>query len=83
MFDEVKFIEAIREGVRIEVQPLKEMIEFSMDVPVNTQKACEMLGVSYPTLRKKVDSGELPCLKGKGNPRFLIRDLYEYKRKQR
>jgi excisionase family DNA binding protein len=61
----------------------KEFLLFEEDDEVSPEKAAEMLGISRPTLLKKLEAGEIPFRYVGSHRRLLIGEVLAYKQTQR
>ena len=67
-------LDAVAEGRRVTVSAMPEAL--------TTTLAAEMLGISRPTLMKRIRSGEIPSHKVGSHTRVLTEDLLEFQRQE-
>lgn len=61
------------------VSRIKDVTDSKKIKKLTAPQVAELMGVSKDTIRRRADSGELPCFKSKGGTRyFLEKDILDY-----
>lgn len=70
-----QIVAAMRAGKAVTVTPQSQTL--------TTQQAADLLGISRPTVIKKIDSGEIPCTRTSNRRTLLLDDVLEFQRVRR
>lgn len=68
-------VESLQAGLAVVVAP--------QNLEMTTQEAADLLGVSRPTLIKRLDGGDIPFTKDKTHRRVLLSDVLNYRNQRR
>lgn len=61
------------------VSRLKDVTDSKKKKKLTAPQVAELLGISKDTVRRKADSGELPCIKSKGGTRYFFeKDILDF-----
>lgn len=66
---------AMRAGKAVTVTPQSQTL--------TTQQAADLLGISRPTVIKKIDAGEIPCTRTSNRRTLLLDDVLKFQRTRR